>query len=96
MDNIFVELPPKKRASNNKVDESDLDLKNLFSTEEEGEFLGFENFDSPENSNYNELRALFSTDDVEEEFHGFETSVNLEQIFLSDKSCDDDEVFIGF
>ena len=42
------------------------------------------------------LRAFFSTDDVEEEFHGFETSVNLEQIFLSDKSCDDDEVFIGF
>ena len=96
LDNIFVELPPKKRASNNKVEELDLDLKTLFSTEEEGEFLGFENFATSENSNYNELRALFSTDNIEEEFHGFEASADLEQFFLSDKSCDDDEVFIGF
>ena len=70
-----------------------LDLNILFSTEEEDEFFGFENLVVNDHNSQEELTALFSTDNIEDEFHGFETPNNLDLIFLSDSEEDE---FFGF
>ena len=59
-----------------------------------GEFFGFQTSIDNRESNGNELREIFLESEVEEEFHGFDTSVNLETIFLSDTSSSDE--FFGF
>ena len=69
-------------------------MHTLFSTEETGEFLGFESAVSNRESDGNGLSEIFEENDEEEEFYGFDISANLESIFLSDNSCS--EEFLGF
>ena len=74
---IFVELPPKNKGSTTENEDFGLDLNVLFfSTEDEGEFYGFEDSEITESINRRELRRLFRHSDVEQEFFGFESSVS--------------------
>ena len=93
---IFEELPSKKtdKISDSDKNDLDFDLHTLFSTEETGEFLGFESTVSNRESDGNGLSEIFEENDEEEEFYGFDISANLETIFLSDNSCS--EEFLGF
>ena len=56
-------------------------------------FVGFENLVVNDHNSQEELTALFSTDNIGDEFHGFETPNNLDLIFLSDSEEDE---FFGF
>ena len=91
---IHVELPPKPTRKIENKEMECLDLNILFSNDEEGEFFGFEN---PVVKNYNsrdDLNVIFATDNIEEEFYGFDVSNNLELLFLTDDSAE--EEFLGF
>ena len=90
---IHVEMPPKSTRIIESNETEQLDLNILFSTEEEDEFFGFENLVVNNNNSQEELIALFSTDNIEDEFHGFDTPNNLELIFLSDS---EEGEFLGF
>ena len=90
---IFEDLPKPKNK--NKTDLRDLRL--IFETEDEDDFLGFE----PE---INDLETLFLSDDEDTEFFGFSPvkndlsnskteTIDLETLFLSDN---DDTEFLGF
>ena len=96
LDTIYEELPPQK-ITRPKSPTAELDLNTLFSTDEEGEFFGFENTvaNSQNTSQGHELRTIFETDDTDDEFYGFfPNHTSLELVFFSDSS--ENEEFLGF
>ena len=87
--NIYVELP----ESNSFLDMGESaynELAELFQTDDESEFYGF---DASENVSQPELSELFLTDNDESDFDGFDTTPDLDTLFLSENETED---FMGF
>ena len=91
---IFEDLPPKKTTLTLDIIDIDFDLHTLFSTEEEGEFLGFGNPIENLTISPNEPGPRSGSNEEENELLSLETSVNLSSIFLSENSMN--TTFFGF
>ena len=90
---IFEDLPPRETTPTLENSDMNFDLQTLFSTEEEGEFFGFENLNENLTTSTNELGSR-SASNEEHEFVSLETTVNLSSIFFSENSLNG--TFFGF
>ena len=84
----FQEMPPKSSSIFDLDDAQFIDLNNLFQSDDEEDFLGFEN-------SLPELNEIFLSDDESDDFLGFKSAEknDLNMIFLTDSES---EEFFGF
>ena len=94
LDTIYEDLPPRKTTLTLENSDMNFDLQTLFSTEDEGEFLGFENPNENLTTPINGPGSRFAPNDEEYEFVSLETSANLSSIFVSENSLNG--TFFGF
>ena len=96
LNQIHVDMPPKRRSSPENVVLDVFELNLLFESDDEnGEFFGFEESVENNDTSFFDLRQIFNASNSDEEFLGFNntSSANLNSLFLNSSN---DTEFLGF